>query len=188
LLDKEQPALYNQAIMDFGATICKPVNPLCNICPQQNLCEAYLSGTINELPVKEKKLTKKMRWFTYFIFETNGKTLVHQRVTKDIWQSLYEFYLVETDNNPNWNNEKINSYLQNQFGTNDFIIQYLSPFLTQSLTHQTVKAQFIRVQLSQIPPMLQHFQWIDKQQMAQLAFPKIINEYLDSESFPAILF
>ena len=188
LLDKEQPALYNQAIMDFGATICKPVNPLCKQCPQQNLCEAYLNGTINELPVKEKKLIKKMRWFTYFIFDVGGKTLVHQRVAKDIWQSLYEFYLIETDANPHWDNEKINTYLQNQFGVKDFIFRYISPFLSQQLTHQTVKAQFISVQLPQIPSMLQHYEWMDKEQIAQLAFPKIINEYRDSESFPAMLF
>ena len=188
LIDKNQPALYNQAIMDFGATICKPVNPLCNQCPEQNLCEAYLNGTINELPVKEKKLLKKMRWFTYFIFMVGDKTLVHQRVAKDIWQSLYEFYPVETEANPHWNNEKIQECLQNGFGVKDFTINYISPYLSQQLTHQTIKAQFIKVQLSQIPPMLQHYEWMDKQQMAQLAFPKIINAYRESESFPALLF
>ncbi len=188
LLDKEQPALYNQAIMDFGSTICKPVNPLCSQCPEQNLCEAYLNGTINELPVKEKKLQKKMRWFTYFIFNVGDKTLVHQRRAKDIWQNLYEFYLVETDANPHWSKENVNTYLQNQFNVSGFNIIYISPFLSQQLTHQTVKAQFIRVELPQIPPMLQHYEWISKQQIAQLAFPKIINEYLQSESFPATLF
>lgn len=188
LLDKEQPALYNQAIMDFGATVCKPVNPLCSQCPEQNICEAYLHGTINELPVKEKKLQKKMRWFTYFIFTVDDKTLVHQRAAKDIWQNLYEFYLIETDANVHWNNEKIKAYLQNQFQVQNFTISYISPSLSQQLTHQTVKAQFIKVQLPQIPPMLQHYEWMDKGQMEQLAFPKIINEYRNSESFPAVLF
>jgi len=188
LLDKDQPALYNQAIMDFGATICKPVNPLCSKCPEQNLCNAYLNGTINELPVKEKKLLKKMRWFTYFIFNVGDKTLVHQRIAKDIWQNLYEFYLVETDANPHWSKENIDTCLRNQFKVEEFNFIYLSPSLSQQLTHQTVKAQFIKVDLPQIPPMLQHYQWMDKQQIAQLAFPKIINEYLQSESFPATLF
>jgi A/G-specific adenine glycosylase len=188
LLDKEHPAIYNQAIMDFGATVCKPVNPLCNQCPEQYLCEAYLNGTINELPVKEKKLRKKMRWFTYFIFNVGNVTLVHQRTAKDIWQNLYEFYLVETDSITHWSKESLNTYLQNQFKIPGFDILYISPFLSQQLTHQTVKAQFIRVELPVIPPILQHYQWINKQQIAQLAFPKIINEYLQSESFPATLF
>ena len=188
LLEKEQPALYNQAIMDFGATICKPVNPLCSQCPEQNLCEAYLNGIINELPVKEKKLQKKMRWFTYFILNVGDKTLIHQRNAKDIWQNLYDFYLVQTESNPHWSTQSITAYLQDQFGVDDFNIIYISPFLSQQLTHQTVKAQFIKVQLSGIPPVLQHYLWMDKQQIAQIAFPKIINKYLQSDSFPATLF
>src|SRR3954471_2181765 len=131
LLDKARPALYNQAIMDFGATICKPVNPLCSQCPEQNICAAYLNGTINELPVKEKKLQKKMRWFTYFIFNVGDKTLVHQRNTKDIWQNLYEFYLVETVANPQWSKENIDTYLQNQFKVSIYNIIYTSPFISQ---------------------------------------------------------
>jgi A/G-specific adenine glycosylase len=174
--------------MDFGATVCKPVSPFCHQCPEQHLCDAFLNGTINELPVKEKKLKKKMRWFTYFIFTIGNKTLVHQRAAKDIWQSLYEFYLVETDANPHWNNESISQHLENELGLNDFSIVYLSPNLSQQLTHQTVKAQFIKIHLPQIPPVLQHYTWMSKEEMAQLAFPKIINEYLQSESFPARLF
>jgi len=122
------------------------------------------------------------------MFIVGDKTLVHQRIAKDIWQNLYEFSLVETDANPSWNNQKINEYLQNQVGVINFTVNYISPFLSQQLTHQTVKAQFLKVQLSQIPPVLKHFEWMDKVQMEQLAFPKIINEYRDSESFPAVLF
>lgn len=188
LLDRQQPALYNQAIMDFGATVCKPVSPLCNQCPQQNICKAYLSGTVNQLPVKEKTIVKKVRWFSYFIFTVGDTTLLHQRTAKDIWQNLYEFYLMETDTHPQWSIEKINTYLFNQFSIADANIQYISPFLMQQLTHQTVKAQFVKVSLAEIPFMLRHYHWLNSTQMQQLAFPKIINEYTQQTSFPAMLF
>ena len=58
LLDKKQPGIYNQAIMDFGAVICKPV-PLCNKCVFKKYCFAFLNNQINELPVKEKKIVIK---------------------------------------------------------------------------------------------------------------------------------
>ncbi len=188
LLDRQQPAIYNQAIMDFGATVCKPVNPLCSQCPQQNICEAFLSGTVNQLPIKEKAIKKKLRWFSYFVFTVGKATLIHQRTARDIWQSLYEFYLAETDANPQWTTGKIKDYLYNQFRIMDASIGYLSPFLSQQLTHQTVKAQFIKVSLPEIPVMLRHYNWLTDQQMQQLAFPKIINEYMQQKSFPAMLF
>lgn len=188
VLDKKEPAKYNQAIMDFGATICKPVSPLCKECPMQNGCNAFLSGTVNELPVKAKLKARRDRWFTYFVFEVDEKTLVHQRAQKDIWLQLYEFYLVETESNKHWKEEDVNKYLDNQFGIAKPDIRYISPQISQQLTHQTVYATFIKMKLNKIPSMLKHYNWVNKEQLQQLAFPKIINEYLQSLSFPATLF
>jgi len=98
LLDKEQPDIYNQAIMDFGATVCLPRNPLCTDCVQRSDCKAQLKGLTAELPVKEKSIRKRTRWFYYFILETpDGQVYIHQRTQKDIWEGLYEFILWETD-------------------------------------------------------------------------------------------
>ena len=44
LLDKKNPGLYNQAIMDFGAVVCKPALPLCAVCPMQKVCVAFQRG------------------------------------------------------------------------------------------------------------------------------------------------
>jgi A/G-specific adenine glycosylase len=56
LLDKKNPAVYNQAIMDFGAVVCKPV-PTCAQCPFKKKCRAFLDDTIFSLPVKGKKIS-----------------------------------------------------------------------------------------------------------------------------------
>ena len=72
VLDKQYPALFNQAIMDFGATVCKPMAPACIDCPARKDCAAFLTGNVNRLPVKEKTLQRKHRWFYYFIFEHRG--------------------------------------------------------------------------------------------------------------------
>src|SRR6202012_1293228 len=98
LLDKDQPDVYNQAIMDFGATVCLPRNPLCTTCVQNIDCQAWLHGWTGRLPVKEKSIQKKQRWFYYFIIEVgDDKVYIHQRTGKDIWEDLFEFVLREKD-------------------------------------------------------------------------------------------
>ena len=76
LLDKKAPALYNQAIMDFGATVCKPRLPLCSTCFLSRYCKAYNEDMVALLPVKEKKLIRKSRWFYYFLIEKDGRFAV----------------------------------------------------------------------------------------------------------------
>jgi A/G-specific adenine glycosylase len=90
--------------MDFGATVCKPKQPLCSTCVQNKDCEAYKHGWINDLPIKEKVLQKKSRWFTYFLVEVGDKVYIRQRTANDIWQNLYEFVVREA-NGPEYFNE-----------------------------------------------------------------------------------
>jgi A/G-specific adenine glycosylase len=55
LLDPENPGDFNQAMMELGATVCKPGIPLCGECPVRAFCAANEAGTERELPVKLKK-------------------------------------------------------------------------------------------------------------------------------------
>jgi A/G-specific adenine glycosylase len=181
VLDRKQPGAFNQAIMDFGATVCKPVAPLCASCPMNKHCEAYLHGRVNSLPVKNKVLQKKTRWFTWFVLQVNGKVLVNRRSSRDIWESLYEFYLVETPAQPQWEERSLQDWLLNQFGIKKAAITTISPVLSQQLTHQTIKGQFIVVELPHIPAPLQEYDWILLTKLPQLAFPKLINTWLDQQ-------
>jgi A/G-specific adenine glycosylase len=98
LLDKNQPALNNQAIMEFGALLCRPKSPDCMFCTLNTNCVAYQQNKIKELPVKLKKLKRKKRYFNYLVFQSNkNKWILQQRLKKDIWQKLFEFPLIETD-------------------------------------------------------------------------------------------
>ena len=99
LLDKKDPATFNQAIMEFGALHCKPQNPLCVSCPFNDKCLALKEGRIKELPVKIRKAKVKKRYFNYLVFDLkNDRTILEQRSGKGIWNGLYQFPLVETDN------------------------------------------------------------------------------------------
>jgi A/G-specific adenine glycosylase len=177
VLAKKEAGLYNQAIMDFGATLCKPFSPSCSICPLQKNCVAYREGKVNQLPVKEKTLLRKTRWFYYFLFEQEGKWLVNQRMGKDIWQNLHEFYLLETEDAVKWDETVVKNWLSEQIGIRKADVSKISPVFVQQLTHQQIKGQFITVRLNSIPPFLKKYQWKTEKSLQSLAFPKFITQY-----------
>ncbi|MEP6466618.1 MAG: A/G-specific adenine glycosylase [Parafilimonas sp.] len=176
-LDKNEPATYNQSIMDFGATICKPA-PLCAICILNKTCVAFNQNKVNQLPVKIKKLQKKERWFTYFIFSFNNKIFVQQRTAKDIWQNLYEFYLEETTQNPEWDIKKINVFLLKKTGIKNIKSIKILSAKKQILTHQAIHGYFIIVDLNnQSTPLNSTGEWLNKSQIKLKAFPQFINQF-----------
>jgi len=99
LLDATKPGVYNQAIMDFGALQCKPKSPNCYECPMSTNCIAFENKLVKQLPIKEKKLKIKKKYFNFFVFVTKkNKTIFEERKGKGIWQGLYQFPLIETIN------------------------------------------------------------------------------------------
>ena len=180
LIDKNDPASFNQAIMDFGATVCKPQIPKCQHCALQNDCIAYKNGVVNKLPIKEKVLVKKKRYFTYFVFTIQNKVLVSKRVEKDIWQNLYEFYLFESMKKPVWNGIELGEWINGQMGILKYEVKHISHIFTQQLTHQNLEGQFITVTLQTIPETLKCFKKIGISNLHKLAFPKFINKYLEA--------
>lgn len=187
LLDIDEPGKYNQAIMDFGAVICKPQNPLCGDCPQQAECEAFKHNLIKQLPVKEKSLAKKERWFYYFIIQYQDKVYVRQRSEKDIWQDLHEFVLFES---PTPVQEMFQDlpFLKKLFGKQPYSVSHISKVYHQQLTHQLIHGQFITVTTLKPVTALQDYQLTDKKQFKRLAFPRIINTFLDEKTSLAQLF
>ena len=96
IMDIEQPGTFNQAIMEFGATHCLPRNPLCSSCPLRETCYAFTRGKVDALPVKKTRKSSRKRYFHYLVVICNDRVLLQRREKKDIWQSLYEFPLIET--------------------------------------------------------------------------------------------
>jgi A/G-specific adenine glycosylase len=170
-LDISQPAQYNQAIIDFGAVICKPAQPLCNNCPFSSECKALNENRILELPVKSKKIIKKNRYFNYLVLSHQGKIYIQQRIEKDIWQFLFQFPNVEF-NDQLLSKEELMKELS-------FSVSYIreSKIFLQTLTHRKIHAKFFEIEcLDCIPPN----DWIlvSKEELNNYGFPKIIKDYL----------
>lgn len=97
IIDPNRPGDFNQAVMELGATVCLPVNPKCEICPVNDSCEALAKKTVNQLPIKSKKVKVKERNF-HFLEITDGENfLIKKRIENDVWKNLYNFPLFETN-------------------------------------------------------------------------------------------
>jgi A/G-specific adenine glycosylase len=95
LISRKHPDRYNQAIMEFGALFCTPKNPDCPACIFKTTCFAAQHNLQAVLPVKAKAKAARKRYFYYFVFQQGKSLLMKKRGAKDIWQGLYDFYLVE---------------------------------------------------------------------------------------------
>jgi A/G-specific adenine glycosylase len=184
-LQKNAAAAYNQAIMDFGATVCKPDAPLCNSCPLQKKCTSFAQDAVLQYPVKEKKILQKSRWFIFMILECNGYFAVRKRTAKDIWVNLYEFPLTEISNEKEWkkaNDKTVDEWCKhNKISTKHKTLFFTKP-VKQQLTHQTIHARAALVTMnSKTAFSLAGIEWKTKQGIQKLPFPKLIHHLLQGQ-------
>ena len=174
------PATYNQAIMEFGAIHCTPVGPDCLLCPFQQQCLAYLTGRQHLLPVKSKKAPVRERFFNYLVFRANGQLALRERTTRDIWQNLYDFYLIETDE-PKTALRDISL----PDAVNDALSQGVTIALptesNQLLSHQRIQAQFYLIDLPEqaMNSLPIDLQWYSSAEISKLPKPVLITNYLE---------
>jgi A/G-specific adenine glycosylase len=173
LLPKQKAGEYNQALMDFGATICKP-SPDCHKCFFTHSCTAFLTNTQELLPVKEKKISIKERWFFYFMIVAKGQVAVRQRTGRDIWQGLHEFLLIEKP--VATKKEIIFKELGLQTGLTNFKITG-TVNSDQKLTHQLIHFSVCSIEIDQVKP-LDGFTWIPFPNLHEYAFPKTLQQFI----------
>lgn len=182
LLPHLQPAAYNQAIMDFGATVCRPALPLCNNCMLQKWCKARLNGNTAALPVKAKKIEVKERWLNFYVLQFKEYICVTLRQNSDIWQNLYCTLSTETMCNSADNEILELFYKKYKMASGNVVKTLVDPLLyNQKLTHRHIKARFVRLWVSK-KINIEGYEWIPDNKLKQLAFPKIIKEYLGSQN------
>lgn len=177
-LSKEQPGIYNQAIMDFGAVICKPF-PDCGACFYNVHCKAFVQGRQLMLPVKEKKIAVKERWFNYIVVQCGEWFAIKKRASRDIWQNLYEFPLIETQTAVP--QEEVCLQLNKNLGFEEEDVRFLQPPFEerQRLTHQLINFSFYRAETS-LKKDLPGFLWVARSQLSQYPFPKSLQNYLQN--------
>jgi A/G-specific adenine glycosylase len=92
LLDEQQPRNFNQAMMDLGATVCTPHQPLCSSCPWKEHCQAYNQGIQAKLPMSETRAPLPHKSIgVAVIWNEQGQILIDRRRQEGLLGGLWEF-------------------------------------------------------------------------------------------------
>ena len=147
LLNREQPGLHNQAMMEFGALHCTPKNPNCMLCPLQAQCLSFAHQTVMQRPVKLQKVKVTTRYFNYLVIRIKDGVYLHKRSDNDIWRNLYDFPCIESEQPLSVEEVIATEQFQQLIENKPFTIVKVSPIFTHKLTHRTILAQFIEIKL-----------------------------------------
>ena len=177
LLDKKNPAEYNQAIMEFGALQCVPKSPKCNDCPIVNDCIAFNTNTVSLLPVKSKKLKVKSRFLHFLVVNKNNEVLIGKR-NSGIWQGLYEFPFLEFDENLNEKSVLKSPLWINFFKDSVKQISSISEEYIHKLSHQKIHAKFWEIDVNSFRSS--DFKIVKCNELQKYPVSSLIEKYLNS--------
>ncbi len=190
LLDRNDPGTHNQAMMEFGALQCVPVSPDCQRCPLKHQCEAWATSRVDLLPVKIPKRKPVERWMYFYILLCDGETIIEKRGADGIWKSLYQFPMIESEV-PLTDEESVGPMLTQVLTGNkvtntrsvrleQLSILNVSNSIRHQLTHRTIHARFIHVNLPFWPHQLPSG-WIKIKldRLDDFAVPRLINRYME---------
>lgn len=177
LLDRKQPARYNQALMDLGATVCLPRSPVCESCPLQTRCKALVEGNVHKLPVKKAKKPVKQRHFHYYVFEYKDQLYIRKRTEKDIWQNLHEFVLRESRKAEDEKTLLKDPFYEKAVSGN--ALHAFSPLYIHKLTHQNLHIRFLLIRLKNPPELPEMYFPVPVKKIGHFAFPKPLVRFLE---------
>jgi A/G-specific adenine glycosylase len=171
------PKLFNNAMMELGATICKNDKPSCPNCPLYLDCQSRIKDIIPQRPVKKKKLKKRQRFFNYLFIRYKDDIYIQRRSEKDIWHGLYEFPLLESDKQ--LQKDELQSSL-NMIITNFSDVKYLNSVeVKHLLTHQIIDCTFWMFEAKSKPQFIsKNCLTISLKSYTEFPFPILISKFL----------
>ena len=183
LLPEQVPGLYNQAIMDFGALQCVPVNPDCFACPLSDSCAAFATGRVGLLPFKKGKVRVRNRFFAYIYVRAGDYIFISKREKEDIWKGLYEFPLIETEKPLGGMKELLeNRCWKEWMGEEEVLvnIRQVRKGVKHILSHQVLFTDFYEVVLFPESKAFSGFLKIRAVDLEKYAVPRLIQSLVDS--------
>ena len=178
LIPKDNPAIFNQAIMEFGALQCVPKSPNCSICIFNESCAALQKKKVDQLPVKSKKVKVRNRYFNYIVAsDENDNTIIQKRTAKGIWHNLYEFPLLETEKEESF--DFVSEQIQNEYFKGNCISSILETndkSIIHKLSHQHLHIKFWKVTIDGAIK-----EGINQETLKTFPFPIVIHNYIEKE-------
>ena len=181
LLPPDRPGDFNEGMMDFGAMVCTPAAPDCLHCPLQASCCAFHTGRVETLPVKKEPVAVKERYLTYIYIRCQGRVAIHKRPAGDIWQGLWEPYLIESPALPTSAAAgPAAPGLRTEWPSWAASARVLRQKVRHQLTHRTLYADFYLLETDTLPPLPEDYRWIEEAELDRYAKPRLIEILLES--------
>lgn len=179
-LDASRAGTSNQALMDFGATICTPRRPACAGCPLASRCMALGAGTVGERPVKTGRTKVRDRWFHYLHVSVGEQTLLRRRGAGDVWQGLYEFPLIELEGAADYHALCAVQPFREWFsGAGALQLRGMTTLPVHRLSHQRIHARFFRIEAERFTAaLLRDFRPVAAGSLGDYAVSRLIERYL----------
>lgn len=185
LIPDDQPDLYNQALMEFGATVCLPGLPECTTCTFNDFCFAYEHKSQQNFPVKLKKIKVRDRKFFYVLMYNSYGCMMKQRNLKDIWGGMYDLLWVDTKDLEDLSALSRNGEIDNIM--NEAQEVYNSARMKHILSHQRLETSFVNIYVDELPEALtvkdQQLTFYSWETISSLPKPVLINNYFKERSF-----
>ncbi len=185
LICKDNPGDFNQALMDFGATECTSFAPNCENCIFKDECEAFGTGTVNDLPIKIKAKTKVKEYFHYFLFISDDEIIIRKR-TSGIWKNLYEFPLII--HLKKHSKEAISQELKKQYGINqETVVPDTADTFKHILSHKILFVTFHLLKFGgefdfEAIMKAGNYKKIKINELQNFPFPQVIRNFLSSKA------
>ncbi len=182
-LNPRIPGIYNQAIMDFGAMQCVPVNPDCSQCPLVESCAAHAEGTVGELPFKQRR-TQVTDLYFHYLYVRKGETIcLNKRTGRGIWQNLYELPLIETATDTSPEEFFASSAFQKLFVSEEEFraatLRVVCTGIKHQLSHRTLHTSLYEVKLPAGSQSFDCFLKIKPDETGQYAMPRLVTAILN---------
>jgi A/G-specific adenine glycosylase len=179
LIRGTDPGMHNQALMEFGALQCTPKNPNCQNCPLKEKCFAYLSKKVGELPYKEKKTKQRDRYFNYLVINYGDHLWIQKRSGNDIWKNLFEFPLIEMNEETSIQNLSELPEFQVLAPKESSVIKNVGNWKIHILSHQRIHYRIIRIQLESEINLSTRLIRVNKRDIFNFAVPKLLENYIN---------
>lgn len=180
LMPEFEPDIYNQALMEFGATECLPKYPKCDLCTFSDMCYAFENKCPSMFPIKTSKIKTRNRRFFYVILHNNHGCLMKKRNSGDIWTDLYDFLWIDSQNSHDLTEIIEDKNLQHL--VQEPLEIYQTDTVKHFLSHQKLEASFVHISMDLLPKNFnykdQNMKFYSWDEVIKLPKPVLVNNYL----------
>lgn len=180
VFDNSRARTFNESLMELGATVCKPSDPLCDECPLERACLANAENAQADYPVRTKKKAVPHYDVSIAILEdTNGKLLIQRRPEEGMLGGLWEFPGGKVDNGEEPKEACLRELLE-ETGIAGTIIRELTP-VRHAYSHFRITLFPYLCKTNKAAPRSTALEskWIALDQVDEFAFPRANRKVLD---------